>query len=114
MDKPSLIQRLQDEADQCRNDGADDVARLLDEAASELTRQLATLEAAVEQANARQNASWSLMCEKMVAAERERWETPTSMDCASCEYVAPTRHEQCKGCEREVTVHRNYKRASWD
>jgi hypothetical protein len=47
------------------------------------------------------------------AAERARWEDSTSMDCASCEYVAPTRHEQCKGCERTVTVHTNYKRASW-
>jgi hypothetical protein len=28
-------------------------------------------EKATEQANARQNASWALMCEKMVAAERE-------------------------------------------
>ena len=33
----------------------------------------AALDAAVEQANARQNAAWRLMCEKMVAAERERW-----------------------------------------
>lgn len=48
-----------------------------------------------------------------VAAERARWEDSTSMDCASCEYVAPTRHEQCKGCERTVTIHTNYKRASW-
>jgi hypothetical protein len=50
---------------------------------------------------------------KAHAAERARWEDSTSMDCASCEYVAPTRHEQCKGCERTVTVHTNYKRASW-
>jgi hypothetical protein len=28
-------------------------------------------EKATEQANARQNASWALMCKKMVAAERE-------------------------------------------
>jgi hypothetical protein len=28
-------------------------------------------EKATEQANARQNASWALMCEKMVAAERQ-------------------------------------------
>jgi hypothetical protein len=28
-------------------------------------------EAATEEANARQNASWALMCKKMVAAERE-------------------------------------------
>lgn len=32
----------------------------------------AALDAAVEQANARQNAAWRLMCDKMVAAERER------------------------------------------
>lgn len=32
----------------------------------------AELDAAVEQANARQNAAWRLMAEKMVAAERER------------------------------------------
>ena len=31
-DKPSLIERLSDEADLCRNDGADDIAALLDEA----------------------------------------------------------------------------------
>ena len=29
-------------------------------------------EKATEQANARQNASWALMCKKMVAAEREK------------------------------------------
>jgi len=50
---------------------------------------------------------------KAHATERARLEDPSSMDCASCEYVAPTRHEQCKGCERTVTVHTNYKRASW-
>jgi len=50
---------------------------------------------------------------KAHAAERSRWEDSTSMDCASCEYVAPTRHDQCKDCERTVTVHTNYKRASW-
>ena len=50
---------------------------------------------------------------KAHAAERARWEDTTSMDCASCEYVAPTRHDECKGCERAVTVHANYKRASW-
>lgn len=33
----------------------------------------AAVDAAVERANARQNAAWRLMCEKMVAAERERW-----------------------------------------
>lgn len=32
----------------------------------------AALDAAVEQANARQNAAWRLMCEKMVAAEQKR------------------------------------------
>lgn len=32
-----LITRLQTEADQCRNDGADDIARLLDEAVNQLT-----------------------------------------------------------------------------
>ena len=33
----SLISRLQDEADLCRNEGADDIAGLLDEAAKALT-----------------------------------------------------------------------------
>lgn len=33
---------------------------------------LAEIQEAVEQANARQNAAWRLMCDKMVAAERER------------------------------------------
>lgn len=32
----NLITRLQTEADQCRNDGADDIARLLDEAVAAL------------------------------------------------------------------------------
>ena len=32
----TLIQRLQDEADLCRNEGADDIAALLDEAAEAL------------------------------------------------------------------------------
>ena len=37
MDKQTdLILRLQDEADLCRNDGADDIARLLDEAVEAL------------------------------------------------------------------------------
>jgi hypothetical protein len=30
-------------------------------------------EKATEQANARQNSSWALMCKKMVAAERDRF-----------------------------------------
>lgn len=34
----SLADRLSDEADQCRNDGADDIANLLDEARGELER----------------------------------------------------------------------------
>ena len=33
----TLIERLQTEADLCRNEGADDIARLLDEAVAELT-----------------------------------------------------------------------------
>lgn len=36
--QPTLAARLADEADQCRNDGADDIARLLDEAARTLAR----------------------------------------------------------------------------
>lgn len=35
----SLITRLQDEADLCRNEGADDIAALLDEAATALRAQ---------------------------------------------------------------------------
>jgi hypothetical protein len=34
--QPDLISRLQDEADLCRNDGADDIAALLDEAVAAL------------------------------------------------------------------------------
>lgn len=34
--KHDLIQRLHDESDQCRNDGADDIAQLLDQAAAAL------------------------------------------------------------------------------
>ena len=39
-----LIERLHDEADLCRNEGADDVARLLDEAADALEAARAELE----------------------------------------------------------------------
>ncbi|MDO9148282.1 MAG: hypothetical protein Q7U52_11590 [Hydrogenophaga sp.] len=35
----NLIERLSDEADQCRNDGADDIAKLLDEARAAIERQ---------------------------------------------------------------------------
>lgn len=35
----TLIERLQTEADLCRNEGADDIARLLDEAVAGLKRQ---------------------------------------------------------------------------
>lgn len=35
-DVKALVTRLQDEADLCRNDGADDIAKLLDEAVSAL------------------------------------------------------------------------------
>lgn len=35
-DTTTLIERLATEADQCRNDGADDIAKLLDEAVAEL------------------------------------------------------------------------------
>ena len=44
----ALLDRLSDEADLCRNDGADDIARLLDEAAAELRRLHAELEAMTE------------------------------------------------------------------
>ena len=36
----TLIQRLSDEADLCRNDGATDVAKLLDDAVYEIVRQM--------------------------------------------------------------------------
>ena len=36
----TLIQRLSDEADLCRNDGATDVAKLIDDAVFELVRQM--------------------------------------------------------------------------
>ena len=36
--------------------------------------------AAVAQANERQNAAWRLMCEKMVAAERERWRSAVMLE----------------------------------
>ena len=35
------------------------------------------------------------------------------VDCSTCQYASPTRHELCNGCEQTVTVFRNYKRASW-
>lgn len=36
--KPTLCERLDDEAGLCRNEGADDIAKLLDEAATALMR----------------------------------------------------------------------------
>ena len=39
-DTTTLIQRLSDEADLCRNDGATDVAKLIDDAVFELVRQM--------------------------------------------------------------------------
>jgi len=48
----TLIERLQDEADLCRNDGADDIARLLDEAAQALKAPPAATAAPVEDAPA--------------------------------------------------------------
>ena len=48
-------------------------------------------EKATEQANARQNASWARMCEKMVAAEREA--------CAKvCEDVSDQFHAHAMDC----------------
>ncbi len=44
----TLIQRLSDEADLCRNDGATDVAKLLDDAVYALVNQAARLAAAAE------------------------------------------------------------------
>ena len=45
MSKPvqPLVERLQDEADLCRNDGADDIAALLDEAVAEIRGLMQTL-----------------------------------------------------------------------
>ena len=37
-DTTTLIQRLSDEADLCRNDGATDVAKLIDDAVYEIVR----------------------------------------------------------------------------
>ena len=39
-DTTELIQRLSDEADLCRNDGATDVAKLIDDAVYEIVRQM--------------------------------------------------------------------------
>ena len=33
---PDILERLQDEADLCRNDGADDIAQTLDDAINEI------------------------------------------------------------------------------
>ena len=41
-----LIERLQNEADLCRNDGADDIAKLLDEAVEEIERLQGAVDAA--------------------------------------------------------------------
>lgn len=56
-----LITRLSDEADQCRNDGADDIARLLDEAAAALRQPGPALVAAAKQALEALEASLAAM-----------------------------------------------------
>ena len=41
LESRTLLERVQDEADQCRNDGADDIAALLDEVAIALGAKVA-------------------------------------------------------------------------
>lgn len=69
-----LVQRLQDEADLCRNDGADDIAGLLDEAAGEVERlRMLTCECVRNSADAARyrwlrdvgDASWSAMAARV-------------------------------------------------
>ena len=78
MDKqPDLISRLQDEADLCRNEGASDIAELLDEATKALRVErvvLAELERlrAENAALKREAHAWWTAARDATAAERER------------------------------------------
>ena len=72
--KPDMVDRLRDEADLCRNEGATDIAVLLDEAADELERLSAQV------AQYREDA------------ERYRWLRDTNLDAgvrATGEHLEP-------------------------
>ncbi len=79
-DTTDLIQRLSDEADLCRNDGATDIAGLLDEAQAALEQQAAQIEAlradaerlttALNKIAERQNSDWPDRCQAMVNTAR--------------------------------------------
>ena len=85
----TLIQRLSDEADLCRNDGATDVAKLLDDAVYALVNQAAQIEALRADAETyraalnviaeRQNSDWPDRCQALVNIARAalRQEQPT-------------------------------------
>ena len=102
-DTTTLIQRLSDEADLCRNDGATDVAKLIDDAVYEIVRQMnnvkwmklrveqqaaqiAALRADAERLTTalnkiaeRQNSDWPDRCQALVNIARAalRQEQPT-------------------------------------
>ena len=76
----TLIQRLSDEADLCRNDGATDVAKLIDDAVYALVNQAAQIEALRADAETyraalnviaeRQNSDWPDRCQALVNIAR--------------------------------------------
>ena len=95
-DTTTLIQRLSDEADLCRNDGATDIAKLLDDAVYEIVRQtnnsmqlnlqIEALRADAERMTTalnkiaeRQNSDWPDRCQALVNIARAalRQEQPT-------------------------------------
>ena len=87
MTDTTLIQRLSDEADLCRNDGATDLAKLLDDAVYEIVRQTnnamqlnlqvealradaETYRAALNVIAERQNSDWPDRCQALVNTAR--------------------------------------------
>ena len=63
-DTTTLIQRLSDEADLCRNDGATDIAKLLDDAVYALVNQRAAIVSA--------NAAYTRVCATGILLESQR------------------------------------------
>lgn len=78
-----LIQRLSDEADQCRNDGAGDIAKLLDEARAALAAPTALTESAASVSAPAQQAGFSV-------CPRHDFELAGANGCAQCNAQAPS------------------------
>ena len=68
----TLIQRLSDEADLCRNDGATDVAKLIDDAVYALVKQAAELSAL--RADAERTRADLMSCRGTVRTEYRHYE----------------------------------------